>query len=79
MRSDDMQDPIETGRAIKASLDYLQTEAAKAGIEFGAMMIGAAAEAIVDWVVDAQAKREANGPQFTDNVVSLRAAAFSRK
>jgi len=73
MSQNESDDPIEAGHAIKASLDYLQIEAAKAGIEFGALLIGAAAEAVVDWIDDQAARATPEIPTpFENNVIPLR-------
>lgn len=41
--------PLESAYAIQACLEYLQDEAARLGIVFGAHMIDVAAAAVGDW------------------------------
>ena len=44
------ESPLESALAIKACLEYMQSEAAKLGIEFGAHMSNVAAAAGGDWI-----------------------------
>ncbi len=60
------ESPLKSALAIKACLDYLQSEASKLGIELGAHMINVAASAVVEWI-DRQTAESDLTPMLSDD------------